>query len=804
MIKNEWKFIGRNKLILLSVIVMTIIPFLYSIFFLKSVWDPYGDTKELPIAVVNEDQPVKYAGHTLNVGNQTIDKLKNNKQLGWRFVSKTRARQGLKDKEYYTIITIPKDFSKNATTVLSKHPKKMELKYETNDSLNYIGEVISGIGVSSLDKQIRTAVTNAYASAMFEALKIVGKGMDKAAKGANQLDGGTVTLNDGLNQYTAAVSQVNNGVQTLNVKVTPMVNGLNQLQQSTAPLATGIGQLYNGSGQLSSGLQQLQQAVAASNSGDQQALLQQLTAALPQINAGLQQLNSQLQGQQFDFSAINGLKNQLGNVGTQATTIGDNLTQAGQTLQSLQNSGSQTMDTQAMTSQMMQAINENLGADNQLTPQQQAVVQGVVAQSLNQASDQGKQQTAQVQTALASVGKNIQAAGTADAQIGETLTNVQKQTANLNLNSIQGQLQQLQGAVAQLSQASNVALPGATSAITQLSGGVSSIQGALNGTSTQPGLVGGASQLTSSLGQLNAAVPTLTGGINQLAAGGSQLTGGINQLAAGTAQLDSKSGDLLAGSQKLNQGTNQLSQSLTDGAQTVNGIKISPKNLAMFAAPTKQKHTSYSHVPNYGHALAPYVLSVALYVGCIVFNFAYPIRKVSEAGKSATAWFWSKVVVGTVVAIAMGVLEASLIMVGGLTVDHVGQFYLTAISFALCSMFIIMFLSMALDNPGRFIAMVLLMLQLGGSGGTFPMEVTNHFFNVIHPYLPMTYSILSFRQAITSGLGTSTVTSSIAILLLTTLGSLILLWITMQVLQKIHLMGVSQLDDNQKLQEVAE
>lgn len=70
--------------------------------------------------------------------------------------------------------------------------------------------------------------------------------------------------------------------------------------------------------------------------------------------------------------------------------------------------------------------------------------------------------------------------------------------------------------------------------------------------------------------------------------------------------------------------------------------------------------------------------------------------------------------------------------------------------------YIVMFLSVAFDNPGRFVAMILLMLQLGGSGGTFPMEVTNHFYNVIHPFLPLTYSILSFRQAITSGLGDGT------------------------------------------------
>jgi YhgE/Pip N-terminal domain len=94
MIKNEFKFIFHNKLILLSTIVIMIIPFLYCIFFLKSVWDPYGHTGDLPVAVVNEDRPVRYQGKTMAVGKQTVKELKQNDQLQWHFVSKHKAAAG--------------------------------------------------------------------------------------------------------------------------------------------------------------------------------------------------------------------------------------------------------------------------------------------------------------------------------------------------------------------------------------------------------------------------------------------------------------------------------------------------------------------------------------------------------------------------------------------------------------------------------------------------------------------------------------------------------------------------------------
>ena len=55
MIKQEFKNIYHNKVLLVSTLVICVIPFLYSIFFLKSVWDPYGNTQDLPVAVVNKD-----------------------------------------------------------------------------------------------------------------------------------------------------------------------------------------------------------------------------------------------------------------------------------------------------------------------------------------------------------------------------------------------------------------------------------------------------------------------------------------------------------------------------------------------------------------------------------------------------------------------------------------------------------------------------------------------------------------------------------------------------------------------------
>nr|WP_186758336.1 YhgE/Pip domain-containing protein [Loigolactobacillus coryniformis] len=968
MVKNEWRFIRHNRLILLSVIVMTLIPFLYSVFFLKSVWDPYGETKSLPVAVVNQDQPVKYNGETLNVGKQTVQKLKNNNQLGWRFVSAKQAAQGLKDKKYYTVITLPKNFSANATTALNKNPKKMQLTYKTNDSLNYIGEVISQVGTTALDKEIRAAVTNAYASAMFDQLHVVGKGMNTAAKGATQLDNGLVTLNDGLGQYTVAVSQVNDGVQTLNVSVKPLASGLGAytagvgqladgigtLQSSVGPLASGVQQLSTGSNQLNTGINTYTGAVGqlADGIGTLQSNVgplangvgqladggNQLTAKSNELNTGAQQVAGgigQLKAKTTGLSSsINELSTGLQQLDSGSKAVSSGILQINQGIakQDAQltdlNNGLEQMKT-GLTDLNTQVNDPTTAAQITALQQQVSGLQSAVTTTTNSLTTIGTNTATTVEAVQKSVA-TVQTSDLDDAQKATILSELNKigtaqqsnqdelqniQTALKPLASIDvGQLQKLAANIQLLKSAINqlyagyvtgtdkqpalyaggvsainglldvekntsststlyvgstqitagvekiitkveplaASVPTLTSGIDQLASGSSQLASGVSqytdgtgkvasGLNTMNGQVptlisgvgqlytgsqtlnansgslnSGANQLAAGLNTMNGQVPTLVSGVGQLYTGSqtlnansgalntgaSQLTAGVAQLADGTSQLNAKSPELTDGGGQLNAGSKKLAVALTAGGKKVNGIQTTAKTADMFASPTKLNHKRYSYVPNYGHALAPYVLSLALYVGAIVFNFAYPIRKISTKGQSATAWFFSKVSVGGVVAIVMAVLEASLMLAFGLQVDHIGAFYLIAIIFALASMFLVMLLSMAFDNPGRFVAMVLLMLQLGGSGGTFPMEITNSFYNAIHPYIPMTYSILGFRQAITSGLGSGQIWSSTGVLVGILVVSLLLLWWIMQILQRIHLSGVSQLDENQKLQKL--
>ena len=371
-------------------------------------------------------------------------------------------------------------------------------------------------------------------------------------------------------------------------------------------------------------------------------------------------------------------------------------------------------------------------------------------------------------------------------------------------NALNSGASQLAGGLGQL----NAQVPTLTTGIARLANGTGQL------TANSAALNSGASQLAGGLGQLNAQVPTLTSGIGQLANGTSQLaansaalrsgasqlagglgqlnaqvptlTSGVNQLADGTKQLAANSPQLTSGAAKLSQGSDKLATALAKGATQVNDNtkNVTSKTSNMFASPTELKHTNYSYVPNYGYALAPYMLSVALYVGALVFNLVYPIRRLSDPDATATEWWASKLAIGAIMATGTSVVEILLMMASGLQPEHLGATLINAWFFALASTYIVMFLAIAFGNIGRFIGIIFLVLQLGSCGGSFPIQITRAmggFFQLINPFLPMTYSVYGFREALTSGLGSNQILISVGVQLIYIVVAVGLLWVAMNI-----------------------
>lgn len=307
---------------------------------------------------------------------------------------------------------------------------------------------------------------------------------------------------------------VTNQLGTVNSGLKSAQTGLGKLSTGSSQMTTGLNQLSAGSQQLVNGVSQLTSELNSQLSGSNASQIAQLESGLPQINSGIQQLNTALQnsGTSVDTSA---LTSELTNVGSQAKVIGNNLTQAGNTL-----SGLSSTDTSGAASQIISTANSN-GAN--LTAQQQAILSQVISAAMTQ-------QSQTLESKLTSVANNIKAAGSADQSLASSMQSVSGSASSLQ--SMLSQLTTLKSQVSELATASNTALPGAATALKQLTNGLTQVQSALG--SSQTGLT----QINTGINKLASESPQITTGINKvnsgLGEGGSYLKGLSNSAASDT------------------------------------------------------------------------------------------------------------------------------------------------------------------------------------------------------------------------------------------------------------------------------
>jgi len=237
-----------------------------------------------------------------------------------------------------------------------------------------------------------------------------------------------------------------------------------------------------------------------------------------------------------------------------------------------------------------------------------------------------------------------------------------------------------------------------------------------------------------------------------LASGTTSLYKGEQELTNGMSALTSGSSDLTSGMTKLEDGSKELSDELADGAKDASDVKANNRVYDMFAKPVNLEENKLNHVPNYGSGLAPYFLSLSLFVGALMLSVIFPMYLPASEPKNGFSWFIGKTAVILAVGVGQALLVDAVMMLGlGLEVKSVPYFIMLSIFTSWAFLAIIQFLVTALDNPGRFLAVIVLILQLTGSAGTYPIELSPTFLQNIMHYLPMTYTISGFRAVISTG-----------------------------------------------------
>ncbi len=265
-------------------------------------------------------------------------------------------------------------------------------------------------------------------------------------------------------------------------------------------------------------------------------------------------------------------------------------------------------------------------------------------------------------------------------------------------------------------------------------------------------LADGAVQLAEGTEKLKTGTETLVSNNSKLNSGAEQLAEGAGQIQDGSSKLYDGSKELGEGMTKLDDGSETLKTSLSDGADKVKETTASDDTISMFAAPVKDDGTQMTTVENNGHAMAPYMMSVGLWVGCLAFCLMYPLTEYKGKLKSGFAWWASKASVLYPVAILQGVLLIVLLhLIDGFTPAEMMKTVLFSCLSAVAFTSIMYFFNITFGKVGSFLMLVFMVVQLAGSAGTYPVEISPEFVSKIHAYLPFTYTVNAFRSTIAGG-----------------------------------------------------
>lgn len=194
----DLKKIIKNPGVLVILGGIAILPSFYAWFNLDATWDPYGNTKNIKIAVVNEDKGDKVKGKQINVGDTIVDTLKKDDHFDWEFVSRKKADHDLRMGKYYAAMYIPDKFTHQITGTLRKDPQQADVEYKVNQKLNAIAPKMTDAGTSAIVQKANEKFNETVTKALLDEANRLGIKLEKEIPTINKIKKAVGTANDSI------------------------------------------------------------------------------------------------------------------------------------------------------------------------------------------------------------------------------------------------------------------------------------------------------------------------------------------------------------------------------------------------------------------------------------------------------------------------------------------------------------------------------------------------------------------------------------------------------------------------------
>lgn len=229
-----------NVIAIIVVLGICILPSLYAWFNIAAIWDPYGNTGDMPVAVVNQDKGSELKGLEIKIGDQIVTSLKTNKKMGWDFVTQKEAMDGIHKGKYYAVVSIPSNFSDDMISFATGKMKRPEIVYYVNEKKNGIAPKITDKGIETIQSQVNSSFVGTLATYITDFIKV---GSENT----------TVTKEDVISSVNKTVDTTITNLEDLKENITSFqanLDSITSLMDASSALSTsvnsGLSSVYTG------------------------------------------------------------------------------------------------------------------------------------------------------------------------------------------------------------------------------------------------------------------------------------------------------------------------------------------------------------------------------------------------------------------------------------------------------------------------------------------------------------------------------------------------------------------------------
>ncbi|MDK8239498.1 YhgE/Pip domain-containing protein [Gemella morbillorum] len=658
--QNDIREIFRKTRTWIVIIGLILLPSMYAWPNILSAWDPYGHTNNIKVAVVTEDSGAEVSGQKVNLGENLVEGLKNNKNLDWQFVSnKQEAEEGVRIGDYYASIVIPKKFSEDLTSVSRGFPKKATIEYTVNEKINAISPKITNSGASAIANNISKSFVEIANGVIFEKLHEAGIKFEQNLPSIEKMKEEIFKLNDNFSNYENVVSEL-------------------------------IGKTEQG-----------------------QKILNTIQQTLPDIDRFA--TNSIMLADKADIT-INNIQSfnekLLPLISNHLKVVEDVSGEANSLAQKIQSKP----DNVEETKEKLKLLNTRLEA----AEERLRVVKNIF-EYLNELS-----------------GENI-----LQNQLNKinTLENDLTKVKEVN-NKIYTNIDNYD----EIADDIKKDFVDRTKRINEIS---TNIDNRLNDDIAP--LV--AKVLTKADININEISKLIIGAQNELPEVEAKILSTEVKIQRAHAKLITIQKELPEAKEKIKKLTEEIkkAEAGTNTNMLFNLLKVDYKQQAeFFANPVQLSENKLYHIKNYGSAMTPFYTVLSIWVGALLMSSLLTTKVEDEEGKYKPC---EKYFGRWILFLVISLFQTLVITLGDMYIlgtQAVSPYRFVFYGLLISALFssIIYTIVHLLGNVGKAICIILLVLQLGSSGGTFPIQMTSSFFQTLYPKVPFTYSIGLLREAV--------------------------------------------------------